>query len=93
MGTGTSGPDVYRHGDQSGAFRPEHGNRDYARIADFGADDRLVLHAGPADYSQSGPLILDGHAGYALSFRGDPIALIQGGQAGGAFDSSVLNAA
>ena len=90
---GTSGPDVYRLGDQSGAFRAEHGNRDYARIADFGADDRLVLHGGPADYSQSGPLILDGHAGYALSFRGDPIALIQGGQAGGAFDSSGLSAA
>jgi hypothetical protein len=91
--TGTSGPDVYRLGDQSGAFRAEHGNRDYVRIADFGADDRLVLHGVPADYSQSGPLILDGHAGYAVSFRGDLIALIQGGQGGGAFDSSGLSAA
>jgi len=91
--TGTSGPDVYRLGDQSGAFRALHGNRDYVRIAEFGPDDRLVLHGDSADYSQSGPLILDGHAGYALSFRGDPIALIQGGQAGGAFDSSGLSAA
>mgnify|MGYP006279652279 CR=1 FL=1 len=91
--TGTSGPDVYRLGDQSGAFRALHGNRDYVRIAEFGPDDRLVLHGDSADYSQSGPLTLGGHSGYALSFRGDLIALIQGAQAGGAADFSGLSAA